>query len=184
MSDQRATLPGRDEVILTERCRLRYPSESDIPHIWSASQTPNFNDGLSWEPPNSIDEIAEPLRRAQASWDDGEDLNCVIETRPGKEFVGWVAIHRGERDGEWSIGYWIHPAQQGRGYAAECARAIVEFGFSRLNAKRISASHATWNTASGQVLRKAGMKYVRRNPEGFKKAGVWIEVFEYEVNSS
>ena len=183
MGRQKDIRISRDEIILTERCRLRYPQESDIPHIWSASQTPGFNDGLSWDPPSSIAEINEPFRRAQASWDDGDDYGFTIESRESDEFLGWVAIHGGESEGAWSIGYWIHPTQQGHGYAAECARAIVEFGFSRLRAKVITACHATWNTASAHVLQRAGMTYLGRNPKGYKKNDEWVESCDYEIRS-
>lgn len=183
MNRQNEVLVSRDEEIATARCRLRYPDESDIPHIWSASQTPNFNDGLRWEPPSSIAEIKEPLRRAQESWASGNDYNWTIESRKNRDFIGWISIRRESRDREWSIGFWVHPAKQGQGFATECAASVLEFGFSRLGANIITSAHATWNTASGRVLRRIGMKYVRTNPRGFKKNHEWVEEFEYEVRS-
>lgn len=183
MSRQNEVLVSRDEEIATARCRLRYPDESDIPHIWSASQIPNFNDGLRWEPPSSIAEIKEPLRRAQESWASGNEYNWTIESRKNRDFIGWISIRRESRDREWSIGFWVHPAKQGQGFATECAASVLEFGFSRLGAKIITSAHATWNTASGHVLRRIGMKYVRTNPRGFKKNHEWVEEFEYEVRS-
>ncbi|MEM1174796.1 MAG: GNAT family N-acetyltransferase [Pseudomonadota bacterium] len=170
-----------DKSVLTERCRLRFPDVADIPHIWTASRTPGFNDGLSWEPPIRLEDIHEPLRRAQTLWKNGIDYNFVIESRDEKAFIGWIAIHSGDTEGTWSIGYWIHPAQQGNGYAVECARAIVKFGFSVLHASLITASHASWNSASGHVLRRAGLTYRRTNPRGFKKLDAWVEVFEYDI---
>ena len=172
---------GRDEEIITARCRLRCPNESDIPHIWSASQTPNFNDGLRWEPPSSIGEIKEPFRRAQEAWAAGSEFSWTIESRENRGFIGWISIRREPADGEWSIGFWIHPTRQDQGFATECASALLAFGFSRLGAKIITAAHAAWNTASGRVLRRIGMKYVRTNPRGFKKNQEWVEEFEYEV---
>ena len=183
MNRQNEICVSRDEEIVTARCRLRYPEESDIPHIWSATQTPNFNDGLRWEPPSDIAEIKEPLRRAQESWASGSEYSWAIESKESGNFVGWISIRRESEDQEWSIGFWVHPARQGQGFATECASAVVDFGFSRLHAKVITAAHATWNTASGRVLRRIGMKYVRTNPRGFRKNQAWVEEAEYEVRS-
>ena len=183
MDRENESLVGPDEEIVTARCRLRYPDESDIPHIWSASQTPKFNDGLRWEPPSSISEIKEPLRRAQESWASGIEYSWAIESKEDRDFIGWISIRRERGDREWSIGFWVHPDRQGQGFATESAASVLEFGFSRLGAKIITSAHATWNTASGRVLRRVGMKYVRTNPRGFKKNHEWVEEFEYEVRS-
>ena len=183
MNSQNDTLVGRAEEILTARCRLRCPDESDIPHIWSASQTPNFNDGLRWEPPSNIAEMKGPFRRALQSWASGSEYSWTIESRENHDFIGWISIRRESEDGEWSIGFWVHPTQQGQGFATECASSVLEFGFSRLRAKVITSAHATWNTASGRVLRRIGMKYVRTNPRAFKKNQQWVEEFEYEARS-
>ncbi len=174
---------SRDEEIATARCRLRYPDESDIPHIWSASQTPNFNDGLRWSPPSSIAEINEPLRQAQESWASGTEYSWTIESRENRDFIGWISIRRESTDRQWSIGFWVHPAKQGQGFATECAASVLEFGFSRLGAEIITAAHATWNIASGRVLHRIGMKHVRTNPRGFRKNHKWVEELEYEVRS-
>ena len=171
------------EEILTARCRLRFPEEADITHIWSASQTPGFIDGLVWEPPDSIDGIREPLRQAQEDWGSGDRYSWAIESREDRSFIGWISIDREPEDGEWSIGFWIHPTRQGHGFASECAASVLEFGFSRLRAEVITAAHATWNTASGRVLQRIGMQYVRTNPRGFRKNGEWVEELEYEVRT-
>ena len=176
-------LVSPDKGVVTARCRLRYPDKSDIPHIWSASRTPNFNDGLRWEPPSSMAVIEEHLRRAQESWASGDEYSWTIEAREHREFIGWISIRKETGDRQWSIGFWVHPAQQGQGFATECAASVLEVGFSRLGAKIITAAHATWNTASGRVLRRIGMQYVRTNPKGFRKNHEWVEECEYEIRS-
>lgn len=183
MERQGGAVVSRDEEIATARCRLRYPDESDIPHIWSASQTPNFNDGLAWEPPSSMAEIKQPLRRAQESWDFGNEYSWTIELRNCHDFIGWISIRRESDDREWSIGFWVHPAKQGQGFATECAAAVLEFAFSRLGAKIITAAHTAWNTSSGRVLRRIGMEHVRTNLSGPDKDRERVEWLEYEIRA-
>lgn len=170
-------------VIATDRCNLRYPSEVDIPHVWSASRVAGFNDGMLWDPPMHPHELEEPLRRNIDSWERGDAFTWSIDSRDRGEFIGRIAIRKELAEGEWSIGFWIHPTIQGHGYATEAARAIVEFGFQQLDAVTISAAHATWNEASRKVLEAIGMVRVRTNPEGFMKRGEWIEECEYEMHA-
>lgn len=170
-----------DEVINTSRCRLRYPDETDIPHIWSASRTPHFNDGLRWQPPSDIAELKEPLQSAQASFTSGIEYSWTIESREDRDFVGWISIRKESGEREWSIGFWVHPTKQGQGFATECAAAMVEFGFSRLGAEVITARHATWNVASGRVLKRIGMTRTRLIPRGIRKNDEWVEELEYEI---
>jgi ribosomal-protein-alanine N-acetyltransferase len=172
-----------DEEIATARCRLRYPDETDIPHIWSASQTPNFNDGLAWEPPSNMAEIGEPLRRAQESWISGNEYSWTIESRKNRDFIGWISIRRESGDRTWSLGFWIHPVKQGQGFATECAAAVLELGFSRLGAKVITATHAKWNTGSARVIQQIGMEQVRTKASELRKDPERAEWLEYEVRA-
>ena len=76
----------------------------------------------------------------------------------------------------------MHPAHQNLGYASECARAIVKFGFDRLRADSITSAHAKWNSASGAVLRYAGMKPTGETERGYRKRGEWVAVYNYAIS--
>lgn len=69
--------------------------------------------------------------------------------------------------------YWaVDPDHQGRGYATEAARALVDHCFDAFNLGRIVATTAFTNEASTAVMRKLGMK-ILRNP--FPEP-VWFQV--------
>ncbi len=173
-----------DEVIRTKRCRLRYPDEIDIPHVWSASRVPGFNDGLVWDPPADTSVLTRAMMRDKAEWATGSAYTWTIESIRDGTFIGRHVIRREEIAGAWSIGFWIHPDKQGNGFASEVAPAIIAFGFQCLGAKVIGADHATWNLASGRVLQSAGMNFTGTNPQGLIKKGVPIEVQEYEIRAN
>jgi ribosomal-protein-alanine N-acetyltransferase len=166
-----------DEVILSERCRLRHPDEADIPHVWSASLVPGFNDGLAWERPENAKELEVGLKQTRKAWAKGSAYAWTAECLETGIFIGRIVIRREGKPGEWAIGYWVHPAHQGTGYATEIAAAIVDFGFRRLGAIVIRAAHATWNDASRKVLQRIGMTFVGTNPRGFEKRGNWVEEY-------
>jgi len=168
-----ALLPD-DFSIETERCRLRPPAEADFPYIYEASHTPGFNDGMPWEPPETLEELEGPLERGRKGWREGTAYNFAIEGKESGEFYGRISIRKSEGQGMWNIGFWMHPAHQGKGYVTESARAILRLGFETLGARSIEACYAHWNERSGRILRAIGMRQVGYLEQGFQKKGEWV----------
>ena len=166
---------SRDYVIETPRCRLRCVSESDIPHVFSATQFDGFNDGMLWDAPKNIEELYDPLTRSLEAWASGNAFCFTIESKLERTFIGRISIRKEKVEHVWSIGFWTHPVHQGKGYMSEAAQAIVAFGFQHLEAKRIEACHALWNLKSEKILKKVGMRFIKHIPEGFKKKGQWVD---------
>jgi [ribosomal protein S5]-alanine N-acetyltransferase len=164
-----------DFTIETARCILRCPSEDDIPHVFAATRFVGFNDGMLWEAPANIDELYKPLQDNLLAWEAGNVFAFTITATHSKIFLGRIGIRRSEQMNIWNIGFWTHPEQQRQGYMTESAKSLMEFGFDRLGAIRIEASHALWNKASQRVLEKIGMKFIEYIPQGFQKQGKWIE---------
>lgn len=168
-------------VLVTERTRLRIPSEADLPQVWAATRFPGFNDGLLWDAPETQEDLELPHRRGLERWAAGEAYGWTIEQRHSAAFPGRVAVSLTGTTQVWSLGFWIHPAHQGRGFAREAAQALVDFAFDHLDARKIVAGHATWNAASARVLEAVGMQRVGTDPHGFRKQGQWVEEHEYEL---
>jgi RimJ/RimL family protein N-acetyltransferase len=72
--------------------------------------------------------------------------------------------------------YWaIDPAHQGRGYATEAVRALIDFGFGELKLGRMIATTEYENERSIAVMRKLGMRILLNplpQPEWFQVVGV------------
>jgi len=64
---------------------------------------------------------------------------------------------------EFGLFYAVFPAHQRRGYAAEAARAIVDYAFGTLHLKRVVATTTYDNLGSLGVMRRLGMR-LERNP--------------------
>jgi len=56
-----------------------------------------------------------------------------------------------------NFGYWTAKAFWDKGYMTEALKVVLNFGFSTLNLKEITAVHSVANPASGKVMLKAGM---------------------------
>ena len=170
-----------DFKIDTARCRLRCPSAADIPDIFSATRFARFNDGMQWEPPDSIEELEEPLQDNLTDWAAGTTYCFTIADPTTDRLIGRIGIRKTARADVWNLGFWTHPEYQGQGYMTEAGTAIIEFGFEDLGATRIEASYALWNKASKRTLEKIGMRIVRYIPHAFQKKGRWIEANKMEI---
>ncbi|MFK7892839.1 MAG: GNAT family N-acetyltransferase [Granulosicoccus sp.] len=71
--------------------------------------------------------------------------------------IGLSHIH----DLQASFGYWLGEPFWGKGYCSEAAVKVLAFGLDTLKLHKVSAQHLTCNSASGRVLQKAGMTFVR-----------------------
>jgi RimJ/RimL family protein N-acetyltransferase len=87
----------------------------------------------------------------------------------------WDAIR------EWEVGWAIHPDEWGRGYAAEAAKEIMDWGFKQLNIHRIVAFCHVDNQASVRVMIKLGMHQDGRLRETRWLRGKWWDEYVYSV---
>lgn len=170
-----------DFTLETPRCRLRQPCAADIPHVYSATRFPGFNDGMLWDPPATEAELQAPLQRSLAAWRNGEAFSFSIDRKEDGVFVGRIGIRPTDRAGIWSIGFWLHPEHQGRGLMTDAARSVLGFGFSTLGASAIEACHATWNAPSRRVLERIGMKEVGFIEQGYQKRGAWVPEYRMRI---
>lgn len=162
-------------ILKTPRCTLRHIQETDMPHVFHASQFPGFTDGMLWEPPEQIEDLREHHEQNLQDWERGTAYCFTIETRERGTFLGRIIIRKQNEPDTWDIGFWTHPEQQGKGYMTEALREVLQFGFCTLRATNIIACYACWNLSSERVLQKNGLRFLRHLPQGFKKKGQWVE---------
>jgi RimJ/RimL family protein N-acetyltransferase len=79
-----------------------------------------------------------------------------------EEFAGCCGL-RPHRPAEniFELGFHLHKAHWGKGYASEAARAAIEHAFQSLGASALFAGHHPDNEISKRVLEKLGFRYVR-----------------------
>ena len=161
-----------DTILQTERLTLRRPQETDVAFIFDATRYPGFNDGMLWDPPESLEDCLAPYYEAIKAWEAGERYLFTMTLKAGGSPVGRVALE--ERDYGTSVGYWTHPAYQNYGYMTEALVEVVRFAFGSLGIPSLEARHADWNLASRRVLEKCGFRFRKRIVQGFLKRGEWV----------
>jgi ribosomal-protein-alanine N-acetyltransferase len=149
--------------------------------IFEATRYEGFNDGMPWDPPETIKEMEERYYLTLENWINGVSYSFVIVEKDKRHRIGMISIRKTDMENKWDIGYWTHPEKQKNGFMKEAASIILEFGFSRLNAISIQAKYATWNIGSEKVLLKIGMKKMEYIERGFQKNGEWVKENRMEI---
>lgn len=75
------------------------------------------------------------------------------------EFIGWCGLKFHPETNEVDLGYRFAKKYWGQGYATECGKACLDYGFNELNLDRIIAKAVPDNRASLKVMIKIGMKH-------------------------
>jgi RimJ/RimL family protein N-acetyltransferase len=82
---------------------------------------------------------------------------------------------------EWEIGWAIHLAEWGKGFAVETAQRLLEFAFTDLGAHRVVAFSHAENAASLRVMQKLGMQQDGLLRETRPWRGAWSDEVVYSI---
>jgi ribosomal-protein-serine acetyltransferase len=104
---------------------------------------------------HDLDATTSFLTRSRSEWDNEENFNFAMLTAQGA-VVGGIGLMSRRGPGVLEIGYWVHSAQAGQGYATVAALAVAEVGLRQPGIDRVEICHDVANPASGRVAAKAG----------------------------
>lgn len=171
-----------DYPLQTARLLLRPFEPGDLDDVFAYRRLPEVNRFLYSEAA-SRDETADSLAKWTAQDEivaEGQSLALavVLDGRVIGE-ADLKLLSAEHRQGE--IGYVFSPAVQGRGYATEAARKLLDLGFHSLGLHRITAECEVRNEPSWRVMERLGMRREAhlRQCEVFK--GEWADRFVYAM---
>jgi RimJ/RimL family protein N-acetyltransferase len=160
--------------IETERLLLRRFVPDDLPALHDMRSRAEVVRYLYEEPSTLEDDRARLQRRMRHTRFaiTGDALGFAV-VQDGT-LVGDVSLflHSAEhRQGE--IGFVVHPDHQGRGYATEAARAVLELAFGTYDLHRVTGTLEARNAASARVLEHLGMRCEAHLVENEWVKGEW-----------
>lgn len=108
--------------------------------------------------------------RGIVEWFAQEDEFLAVCLKDSGDLIGFLALNPGddERAQEYNLGYCLHPAHQGKGYATEGSRALLAHAFTRLRARRVVSGTAAANTPSVRLLERLGFRVVGESEGHFR----------------
>lgn len=128
-------------AIKTPRLVLRKFLEKDVPGLLEYFRNPRVACFLD-EKVENPDKMLEEIRRRNESPEGTELAVCIRES---DNVIGNV-FSRKEMEDTYSVGWNLNKNYEGKGYAAEAAKAYLDFLFTKKNVRRIYAYVADYNT--------------------------------------
>lgn len=146
-------------MILTSRLRLRPAQHKDLARLAAEFGRPEIRAWLPRVPdPYTVDDAQEWRLKSHAQIEEGTGLPLLVARRDDDLLVGGVALNEIDRAAcAADMGYWIAPNEQGQGYAAEAAAALLAHAFAVVGLDRVWALVRPDNAASARVLARVGM---------------------------
>ncbi|MBS1796307.1 MAG: GNAT family N-acetyltransferase [Acidobacteria bacterium] len=143
----------------TERLLIRKFTYGDLPkliELRADEEVIRFLGGRRLQNPEMIEKRLRYYLDCYAKFGYGM---CAMHWKPTGELIGWSGLQPLEESGETEVGYGMIKEFWGRGIGYECARAWLDYAFTKTATERIVAVAAPENTGSWRIMEKCGMRY-------------------------
>jgi RimJ/RimL family protein N-acetyltransferase len=168
----------------TERLILRTFRDEDLNDFLAYRNDPKVAFYQSWTIPYSreqgiafIDEMAKARPGEAGVW-----FQIAIELKTNGAMIGdcvFCPLKEDARQAE--IGYSLAGAYQGKGYASEAIRRLLDYLFGDLELHRVRAICDVENVASARLLERVGMRREGHFVESFWTKGRWSSEYWYAI---
>jgi RimJ/RimL family protein N-acetyltransferase len=145
--------------------RIRESDADQLAHAIGASLD-HLRPWLSWATQEADPQAqGRRCREAEARWADGCEYLYVLRPQQSEEVIGGFDLWR-TGPGAVEIGYWVHPAFTGRGYATAGARALTQAGLALSDVVRVEICTDEANAISAAIPRRLGYRLDRVDEAG------------------
>lgn len=152
-----------DMILSTTDLYLRTVTEDDIEEV-----------ARMWKPPHTLthEEALGVLRylehRRSSNRPKSIDHIClgVFLKNDNRKIIGWCGLDGSTADGKTELFYIIDENQRNKGYATQCAIALLRYAFEDMEYDVIHGGCAKDNIASYMVMEKIGMKQTSLADDG------------------
>ena len=162
----------REILLTTDRLELREFGEEDWQTVHAYATDLEVTRFMEWGP-NTEQETQDFIRKAidNRKSQPRRRYELAISLRGKDQLIGGcgLAVSDPKSRKGW-IGYCLNRQYWKQGFGTEAARALVDFGFERLNLHRVFATCDSGNRASSRVLEKIGLKR-----EGLLREEKWVK---------
>ena len=175
------------QILQTERLILRRFVESDAEAMFQnwASSAENLI-YVSWDPHPDVEVTRNSIRNWVASYANLHYFKWAICLKEDPEHViGDISIVEiDENDSYCEIGYVLGKNYWGRGMMTEALKAVLDFCFTQAGFQKVKARYASLNPASGRVMEKAGMSYLKTIANGVERKDYVADLIYYQIKKN
>jgi len=174
--------PEQFPSLQTERLILRQivPTDAaDLYRIFADDESMRYWSCRPFSSLKQADKLVESMARAFL---EGSGIHWAITLRNENRLIGkcgyneWRKAHR-----RGDISYIIDRRQWGKGLVSEALRAVLEYGFNRMNLHSVEAGVTPGNDASTRMLQKLGFRLEGHLKESFLVEDVFVDSLIYSL---
>ena len=173
------------QILQTDRLILRRFVESDAEAMFQnwASSAENLT-YVTWDPHSNVEITRNSIRNWVVSYANPNYYKWAISLKENPEqVIGDISIVAiDENDFSCEIGYVLGKAYWGHGMMTEALKAVLDFCFTQADFQEVKARYASLNPASGRVMEKAGMSYLKTITNGVERKGYLADLIYYQIN--
>jgi RimJ/RimL family protein N-acetyltransferase len=170
-------LGSAENRLETDRLLLFRLEPQDAGAMFAYRSLPEIGKYQGWRP-GSVDEILAFIRGLAGCepFAPGRWFQFGIRLRIAGTLVGDCGVKvRADDPAQAEMGVTIAPEHQGRGYATEAQRAVLDLLFGPLGKHRVFASADPRNTASVALMKRLGMRQEAHHVESYRMDGAWAD---------
>jgi ribosomal-protein-alanine N-acetyltransferase len=146
-------------MIETERLIIRRLTPADLPTLIELRSDPEVNKYLGGAKMQNPESITKRMDFYIGSYEKYGYGMCAMIWKASGEMFGWSGLQPLEDTGEIEVGYGMAKRFWRKGIGYECAKAWLEYGFTKTDLQRIVAVAYPENTGSWTIMERLGMKY-------------------------
>jgi len=164
---------------------LRPAARGDLEATWEYRRLPEVSRWIPRAPAT--------LEAHRRDFEDPAALDRTLVVELEQDVVGdvmlkvedaWAQAEVAERARgvEAELGWVLHPAHAGQGYATEAVRAVIRLCFGDLGLRRVTASCFAGNEGSWHLMERTGMRreqYAVR--DSLHRSGEWLDGMGYAL---
>ena len=159
-------VPHGSAELWTEHLVLRRYLPDDAVQLYECLGTdPEMNKYSGWNPYASPEMARETVQRFIVSYNDEHSYSWVMDANGDGVVAGTIGAYDYDND-QIEVGFSVGRAWQGRGYATEALKTVLEYLTENEGISCVTAWCASENTGSRKVLEKAGMQLIGTKKDG------------------
>ena len=139
--------------------RLRPPEDRDLDAITAACQDPLIQRFTRVPSPYTRADAERFVAAAVSGLEAGTSASLVAVDARDDRLLGAIGLSVDDRDFSGELGYWVVPAERGRGVAVRGSRLLLQLGFTQFGLGYVHLWAAANNPGSNAVAARLGFTH-------------------------
>lgn len=169
-------------TITTDRLILRELTANDANEIFFLRSDAGLLQYLDKDPEQSLEQTVAFLVRIKKDLDSNNGILWGITLKDSDVVIGSICYWRMQKEHyRAEIGYVLHPAQQGKGIMDEAMKAVLQYGFEKMQLHSVEANVNPANKNSMKLLEKNGFVKEAHFKENYYYNGKFLDSVIYSL---